>query len=483
MLKILIGGFVAESNAYVEKLCEIQDFAITTGDAVADLLYVRELAKECQVELVPSLMAYGGGAGCVSKDAFDYILNQFKKVVQARKHDIDGMFFFFHGASNVTDLEGGSGDHALIREIRRIVGPYMPIAMVMDPHGNLSQEQADNCNIIRTFRHSPHTDRKEAHQIVFRALVDLLNTRRVIHPVYRKVPILLGGERCVSTDEPLISINRLLDEIEADPRIMCCSYHIGYLRHDSDKCGAAVVVVPYNPEDRAYAEEKADEIYDFVWSRHREFHFTGCADDPQPALAAMMETGGGPLYLTDSGDNVTAGASGRNTFVLRQVLALDDFRGKNILFAGIQDKELFDSVLSKRNVGDHVEFLLGAGVDELSAKVPLSGTILSFGELHHHYHNEAVVGACCTVKLDHVPVTVIVENFPVSFAERYQYECANVDMDAYDFFIVKQGYLYPELKGLAKRSIMSLTDGATMQRTERLTYKMVMRPIYPLDPI
>ena len=134
-------------------------------------------------------------------------------------------------------------------------------------------------------------------------------------------------------------------------------------------------------------------------------------------------------------------------------------------------------------MGDHVEFRRGAGVDELSARVPLSGTILSFGDLHHHYHNEAVVGACCTVKLDHVPVTVIVENFPVSFAERYQYECANVDMDAYDFFIVKQGYLYPELKGRAKSFVMSLTDGATMQRTERLTYKTVMRPIYPLDPI
>ena len=80
-------------------------------------------------------------------------------------------------------------------------------------------------------------------------------------------------------------------------------------------------------------------------------------------------------------------------------------------------------------------------------------------------------------------MTVIVENFPVSFAERYQYECANVDMDAYDFFIVKQGYLYPELKGRAKSFVMSLTDGATMQRTERLTYKTVMRPIYPLDPI
>ena len=34
------------------------------------------------------------------------------------------MFFFLHGASNVIGLEGGSGDHKIIEEIRRIVGPY-----------------------------------------------------------------------------------------------------------------------------------------------------------------------------------------------------------------------------------------------------------------------------------------------------------------------------------------------------------------------
>ena len=42
---------------------------------------------------------------------------------------------------------------------------------------------------------------------------------------------------------------------------------------------------------------------------------------------------------------------------------------------------------------------------------------------------------------------------------------------------------YPELKAMASHYVMSLTDGACMQRTERLTYKKVIRPIYPLDEI
>lgn len=482
-MRILIGGFVAESNAYVDKLTEIQDFMITTGEACSDVLYIKDLAKELDVELVPALVADGRGGGPITSEAFAYIVSQFRNHVKKHAHEVDGIFLFFHGASNVVDLDGGSGDHALIAEIRKIVGKYMPIACVCDPHGNLSKEYVDSFNIIRTFRHSPHTDRADAHQVVFRCLVDLVNRRRDIRPSYIKVPILLGGERSVSTDEPLVSINKLLDSIEADPRIMCCSYHIGYLRHDCDKCGAGIVVVPYDLEDKEYADSKAQEIYDFVWARHKEFHFTGYADEPDVALMAMLKETGGQVFLTDSGDNVTAGANGLNTYVLRQILDLDDYHGHNILIAGINDKDLLEQNLSFKNVGDHVEFNVGANKDELSQPVKLSGTIVSFGDLHHHYHSLPVVGKCCTVKLDNIPVTVVVENFPVSFAEKYQYDCANVDIDAYSFIVVKQGYLYPELKQRAKNFVMSLTDGVTLQRTERLTYKQVLRPIYPLDNI
>lgn len=483
MKRVLVGGFVAESNAYVDMPCEIEQFSIQSGDDVAKALYIDELSKQLDVELVPSIHASGGGAGRVSKDAFDYIAKRILRDVKEHEHNIDGMFFFFHGASNVIDLEGGSGDHYLIREIRKIVGPYMPIAMVMDPHGNLSQEQADNCNIIRTFRHSPHTDRLEAHQIVFRSLIDVLNKRRVIHPEYRKVPILLGGERCVSTDEPLVSINKKLDEIEADPKIMCCSYHIGYLRHDNAKCGASVIVVPYMPEDKEYAAQKADEIAEYAFSKRKEFHFTGTALDPDEAIAYVMEEPQSPCFLTDSGDNVTAGAPGKNTYVLRQFLNLKDYKGKNILFAAIADPILCKDYLAKQEVGSHLEFDLGVAKDSLSEKVHVKGTLLSTGILHRHYGETYNCGDAYTVKLDDYPITIIIASNHVSFAERQQYEAANVDMDQYDLIIVKQGYLYPELKGMAKRYVMSLTDGATMQRTERLTYKTVIRPIFPLDDI
>ncbi len=75
-MRVLIGGFVAECNGFVKKDAEIEDFNIDRGEAVADRLYIRELAAEKQVELVPALYASAAGVGRVSADAFDYILEE-----------------------------------------------------------------------------------------------------------------------------------------------------------------------------------------------------------------------------------------------------------------------------------------------------------------------------------------------------------------------------------------------------------------------
>jgi microcystin degradation protein MlrC len=47
--------------------------------------------------------------------------------------------------------------------------------------------------------------------------------------------------------------------------------------------------------------------------------------------------------------------------------------------------------------------------------------------------------------------------------------------------VVKLGYLEPEIRAIAKRSMMALTTGSTDELFERLPYQNLPRPIYPLD--
>lgn len=76
-MKVLIGGFVAESNARVKKPCALQDFMMKTGDDVVDALYVRDLFEEAGIEVIPTIYADGRAGGRVTREAFDFILEQF----------------------------------------------------------------------------------------------------------------------------------------------------------------------------------------------------------------------------------------------------------------------------------------------------------------------------------------------------------------------------------------------------------------------
>ena len=86
--------------------------------------------------------------------------------------------------------------------------------MACDPHGNLKQDYVESIQILRSYRQSPHTDKEETYEKVTSLLCELLKHRQAIHAVYRKLPLILGGEQSVSSDEPVHSINRYMDELE-----------------------------------------------------------------------------------------------------------------------------------------------------------------------------------------------------------------------------------------------------------------------------
>lgn len=484
-MKVLTGFFNAESNAYVNKKCGIADFDFLYGDDMIEEMKTKELFKENEIELIPSIYANGYAQGIVEKEAFDLIADTIIRAVQDNVHHIDGIFLFLHGGSYVNNLEGNSGEHFILKEIRKITGPYMPIAIVMDPHGNISQDYVEKCTIVRSYRESPHTDIDETYKKVAQLLIDHLKNRSHITPVFRRIPIMLGGERCVSTDEPLLSINNKVNEMEKSDKIISISYHIGYVRHDNYTCGAAVVVIPTSNEHRQYAESVADEISEYVFSKRKEFKFTGNAQDPDVAIDTAIKHNGKPVFITDSGDNTTAGASGKSTYVLQQFLELKEINNKQILISAITDEDIVSDLIS-RDIGDTAEILLGKSYNNTTNAVQLTGKIIAKGKMRNlgiFGNANEDVGNTITFRIKDMPIDIVISNRFISFAEIHQFEHANIDLEKYDIVVVKQGYIFPEIAELAELSIMSLTPGETYQYTERLTYKKILRPMFPIDDI
>ena len=119
-----------------------------------------------------------------------------------------------------------------------------------------------------------------------------------------------------------------MDKLEQDPHIRSVSWHVGYIRHDTPVAGCGIVVVPQTEADLPYAEEAADWLAVYVWNKRREFHYTGLTAAPDKALRMALEFEGKPAFITDSGDNVTSGATGWNTYILRQVLVEKELKKK-----------------------------------------------------------------------------------------------------------------------------------------------------------
>ena len=479
--RVLVAQFVTESNANIPYKTDLENYDLRFGEDAISQMNMGTVFADAGIEVVPSVYANGFSGGVVTRNAFDYIENRLLNDIRANLGTLDGMFLHLHGASEVEDI--GSGDHHILKEVRKLVGPYMPIVVACDPHGNLCKEYVDGTTVIRSYRESPHTDLADTVKTCCRYLVDLLEHRRNIRPAYRKLPLILGGEQSVSADEPVRSINQYMDEMEKDPRILSASWHVGYIRHDTDVAGCGVVVVPNSEADQDYAEQKVDELAAYVWERRHEFHYTGTTAQPDEALRMALNCPDKPSFITDSGDNVTSGAQGANTFILRQVLAVPDLH-KKVLFAAIHDAKLCHALLSLP-IDTVTNASVGMGFDSLSAPVPLTLRVLYKGiqEGTHMYGEDGSYGPLVTVAVEGTPLVLTITDNNHSFVEEHQLDACGVDWKNFDIIVVKQGYIHPELKAAGALCVMSLTDGATPQDTRLIPFKRIMRPMFPIDNI
>ena len=482
-MKVLIGEFITESNENIPRKNEITAYDIAFGEECVRKMHVGDIFAQAGIEVIPAVYAVSGASGVIKRHTFDYIEACFIRTVEEHLNEIDGIYMMLHGASEVEGL--GSGEHHILAEVRKRVGPYVPIYVACDPHGNLCKEYVESAQVVRSYRESPHTDSIQTRRIVAGMLCEALKKRENIHAVYRKLPLILGGEQSVSADEPVKSINRYMDEMEKDPRICSASWHVGYIRHDTPVAGCGIVVTPATAADQEYAEQAADALAAYVWDKRHEFHYTGLTAEPDKALEMAMAQEKGPVFITDSGDNVTSGATGWNTYILRQVLALKD-TDKTFLFASICDPQCCRGLM-EAEIGEERHITLGVGHDELSAPVELDVTVKSKGEIVRSGTTGSTImkvfGHCVTAHVKETGIDIVVADSEKTFSAKIIYDRAHVDWNDYDITVVKQGYIFPELKEAAAFYVMSLTGGATPQNTKKLQFKRIQRPMYPIDEI
>jgi microcystin degradation protein MlrC len=248
---------------------------------------------------------------------------------------------------------------------------------------------------------------------------------------------------------------------------------IGYAWADEPRNHAVVMVTGDNQEAVTSGAEKLAQAF---WSVRNEFEFVAPTTTLEDALAQALSAEKTPFMISDMGDNPTAGGAGDVTHTLNELLLRPEFKsadGPALIYASIPGPELIENAL-KAGVGATIEGHVGAIVDDrFAGPIKLSGTVTAIKEGDRDAEVEVVV------KTGSVSVIVTKKRKPYHYEK--DFTDLNLDPRNADIVVVKIGYLVPELYDMRGGWVMALTPGGVDQDLDRLGYKRIKRPMFPLD--
>ncbi|MBQ7897539.1 MAG: M81 family metallopeptidase [Clostridia bacterium] len=465
-MKIAIGSLQCEGNSLSPVPTRLSDFDYAKGEAMYEKIKVMDLLREKNVVVIPTLYAHALPGGAVSKEDF---LKLAHDIADGIPTDVDGIWLYLHGALCVEEI--GSGDTYLLKLIRDKVGYNIPISLAMDFHADNTDEIVEMANVITAFRTAPHTDHKETQERAMKLLFECIEEKILPTPAIARANVVIPGDAVQTSLEPLKSIMEYAEEIERTvPDMMSVQVFNGQPWVDEPYMGPNFVVTHKSDPETAqkYADILAKKFYDARY----DFKFLVETAEPEKAIELAMADKG-QVFISDSGDNTTAGASGDNAFMLNRVIKAG---AKNVLVAGIADAPACDICYSAQ-IGDTVEITVGGTLDKNSEKAKIKGVLIHKGDiLSYTGGNE---GHSAT--LDCGNFTVVITKNRASMCRPDIFESVDIDINDYKIIVVKLGYLFPELAKIAPRAILAFTPGASTERLEDMHMKNIRRPMFPLD--
>ncbi|QHV96947.1 M81 family metallopeptidase [Spirosoma endbachense] len=473
--RIAIAGLGIESSTFSPAVTNEEAFHARYGAEVFNaypfMVAIAPLRKKAV--WLPAIVGKSLPGGAVTREAYESLVN--KMLDSLKKYGpYDGLYFDIHGAMSVIGLDDPEGD--LITRIRQVIGYKTLISTSMDLHGNVSWRLAQNTDLMTCYRMAPHED---AMQTKERAVVNLLERIKSGKgkPAYKAlitVPILLPGEKTSTRIEPGKSLYHEVEPLaDHQQGIVDAGIWIGYAWADEPRNHAAVMVVG---DDKSSVTQAAEKLALNFWNVRSKFDFVAPTGTLEQCLAKAIPSQKRPFFISDTGDNPTAGGAGDVTWTLTQLLSKPEFRradGPSLIYASIPDPGLVKKAMAA-GVGGQVEGTAGAIVDHrFAAPVPLKGTVESIVEGDKDAEVEVVV------KVGSIHVIVTRKRKP--YHKEKDFTRLGLEPRKSDIVVVKIGYLEPELYAMQADWIMALTPGGVDQDLFRLPYKRIERPMFPFD--
>jgi len=424
--------------------------------------------KDSDLTVVPGISAYPAGGGTITeaacREAMDRVLASLREALP-----VDAVFLRLHGAMYAEGV--GPAETVLVGRVRELVGPKVPIACTFDLHGNIPARMGQFGDILVGYKTAPHIDVAETAELAGRILLDTLQGK--VRPVsyVLPIPMILQGEKAMTTAEPFRSLVEEARRVErrgigAMPgRILAATLFVGCAWTDSPDTGMSVMITADG--SRKLARVAAVQLARQVWDARRQFSF-GCESaELEEGVAKAVAAKESTVFLTDSGDNVTASTPGDSVVVLKHLIEKQVPRA---LVAGIMDAAALRKCF-EAGEGKTLKLSLGSTIEKRFGP-PLAADV--------EVVRLAKDARQALMRIGGVDV-ILCEGFP-GFTVPDHFKACGVDPLQYKIVVVKQGYLYAGLTAIAPRHIMLLTPGTGDMRLENLTYTRRRKPVFPFEP-
>lgn len=488
---VLTADFVHETNtfsvnrtgydAFVARNAHFGEDAIRElGNANTELAGFCDCVRKYGWTHIHVLSAWAEPAGFVTRDAFDRLGGQIVTAAAANRDKLDGIALSLHGAMVTEFCEDGEGE--LLERLRAVVGPDLPIAITLDLHANVTPKMCALADIIVSYKTYPHIDMRQcarqAGDILQRTMLGEIRPRtlRAHRPMLDEVN---GGRTDVG---PMIERVRQAVAYEEEPGVFAVSINAGFSNADIADVGPTVLVTYEGNEDRhrAFAESLADDIWD---KRFDVINYYMPVEEAA-TIAKAHRRNKGPIIIADYADNPGGGGYGDSTNLLKALL---DAGITDAAFGPMVDAEVAQE-LHKRKVGERVKIRLGGKTEPRFGGEPLTldgelklisdGSYVGDGPMVGNLRLS--FGPTAVVRVGGIDILVVTE--PAQMLDLQQFRAFGIDPAARTVVALKSmQHFRAAFEPIADKVIVCDSGALCTTYLERLPYKNVPRPIFPLD--
>ena len=475
--RVAVLGFHLESNAFapVSEERHFRSLCYASGEEITREArkpvtalpkeipaFYRELDALGPWTPVPVIVTAAEPGGPVDARFFRATLSHMREGL-GNAGKIDAVYLSNHGGMTATD--GSDPDGELYAMVRSAVGPSTPVVATVDLHANISERMVANVDALVSYRTNPHLDQAERAVDAARLLQRFLNGKKSARAFVR-LPLTPASITLLTREGPYADAIAY-GQTKVGNGVLDVSIVGGFVFSDSPKNGVAIIV---NGEAGAEVRGAALDIAERIWNDRGRFV------KRLTSIEEAMRIPGKTIW-SDAGDNPGGGGTGQTTALLRK---LHEAQVPGVLYGVFFEPGLAASA-HRAGEGKEIQARFSEGFTA-EAKV-LSVTNGQVVGRRGIWAGRALdLGPTCALQLG--GVTVVCASKRKQCADPVFFEMHGLDIRAARTVVVKsRGHFRGGFDEFfpPERVIEVDTPGLTSPVLERLEFKGLPRPVFPLD--